>query len=747
MTARTHRRVMLSSALGIVTLLASVLPGAAAEPPDGWSATGLEPVGRVEGFKSASADLVKSDPDLIKRTDADRVPVMVKLDYDALASYAGGIEDLAATSPRVTGKDLTGKSRAETAYTGYIKGEEAAIVKAMKAAAPSIKVGTSLRTVYGGVTATLTAREAKALLKVPGVVAVQHDSLDQLLTDSSSDFIDATQVQQALGGRPNAGSGVIYGNLDSGVWPEHPSFADQGHLSAPPPKADGTPRTCNFGDNPLTPAADVFACNDKLIGGAPFLATYLSDPGRAAAEPYHTARDSNGHGSHTASTSAGNRLASAPVFGVNRGPINGIAPGAWLSVYKVCGISGCFASDSAAAVAAGDPRWRRRHQLLDLGRRGSVHRSGRAGVPRRVRRRRVRLASAGNDGPGASTANHLSPWVTTVAASTQTREFASTLTVDRLGRRHLHLAGRLDHGRRRRHRCRSCCPRPPPYSRTRCADAPAPAGLFTGKIVACQRGEQRPRRQGLQRVAGRRRRDDPLQPDARRHRDRQPLAADGPPGRRHRLRRLHGRQPDVHRVASPPASAGRPGRRHGRLLVARPGRLVIKPDITAPGVQILAGMTPTPEAIVDGPPGEYFQAIAGTSMSSPHIAGAALLLKAAPPDVDARPDQVGADDDGHRPMSSRRTSRRRPIRSTIGAGRVDVDDADKAPADLRRDRGRLLRPRRRPADGDPPEHPVDQRPGHARPGHHDPDGQERDQPAHHAWTSRPQSPAGLARSR
>ena len=168
MTARTHRRVMLSSALGIVTLLASVLPGAAAEPPDGWSATGLSPAGRVEGFKSASADLVKSDADLIKRTDGDRVRVMVKLDYDALASYAGGIEDLAATSPRVTGKDLTGKSKAEKAYAAYIKGEEAAIVKAMKAAAPSIRVGSSLRTVYGGVAATVAAREAKTLLKVAG---------------------------------------------------------------------------------------------------------------------------------------------------------------------------------------------------------------------------------------------------------------------------------------------------------------------------------------------------------------------------------------------------------------------------------------------------------------------------------------------------------------------------------------------------------------------------------------------------
>ena len=62
-----------------------------------------------------------------------------------------------------------------------------------------------------------------------------------------------------------------------------------------------------------------------------------------------------------------------------------------------------------------------------------------------------------------------------------------------------------------------------------------------------------------------------------------------------------------------------------------PAGLFIKPDVTAPGVQILAGHTPTPEAIIGRPPGEYFQAIAGTSMSSPHVAGAALLLRDAHP--------------------------------------------------------------------------------------------------------------------
>ncbi len=59
----------------------------------------------------------------------------------------------------------------------------------------------------------------------------------------------------------------------------------------------------------------------------------------------------------------------------------------------------------------------------------------------------------------------------------------------------------------------------------------------------------------------------------------------------------------------------------------------IKPDITAPGVQVLAGTTPQPDQTTadNGPPGNLFMAIAGTSMSSPHAAGVSLLVKAAHP--------------------------------------------------------------------------------------------------------------------
>ena len=316
-------------------------------PPD-FTATTLEPVETITGSKSATSRIAQTDPELLGLTDSAPVDVVIKLDDDSVATYQGTIPGLAATSPSVTDEELTGSTPAEVAYDGYIDGQEGAFVGQLDAAVAAAAVGQSLRTVYGGVAATIPANQVDAVLAIAGVVAVQQNKLEQLLTDSSPEFIGADTLYSQLGGDSQAGAGVIFGVLDSGAGPEHPSYADQGNLGAPPAKGDGTPRECDFEDNPQT--GEPFACNNKLIGAQAFLATYLSSPARAAAEPYHTARDSNGHGTHTGTTGAGNVIPSAEVLGVDRGPVQGIAPGAWVSVYKVCGIQGCFSTDSAAAV-------------------------------------------------------------------------------------------------------------------------------------------------------------------------------------------------------------------------------------------------------------------------------------------------------------------------------------------------------------------------------------------------------------
>ncbi len=109
-----------------------------------------------------------------------------------------------------------------------------------------------------------------------------------------------------------------------------------------------------------------------------------------------------------------------------------------------------------------------------------------------------------------------------------------------------------------------------------------------------------------------------------------------------------------------------------------PAGQFIKPDITAPGVQILAAMTPTPEDPVNGPPGQYYQAIAGTSMASPHIAGAAILLKALHPGWG--PGQIKS-----AMMTQAKTAVVKEDLTTpadpfdMGAGRIDVGKASSAP--------------------------------------------------------------------
>jgi len=628
MSRRKFLRAAVAAALlPPLFVVATANPAQAEYDPIGRfrSKQSLAPKTRVTAPKSPTSRLAKSDQQLLNRTDTAKVPIVVKLDYDAVVTYEGGISGYPATSPAVTGRALSG-SAAELQYVDRISRLENTFVGALNKRVPGAKVGRKLRTVYGGVALTVPANKVRDVLAIPGVVAVQQDELRKPLTDSSTSFIGANAVYPQLGGKPNAGKGVIFGVLDTGAWPEHPSFADMGNLPAPPAKADGTPRRCDFGDNPLTPATDVFACTRKLIGGAPFLDTYLASQ---PPEVYSTARDSNGHGTHTGSTAAGNAVANAPVFGVDRGPLNGVAPGAWVSVYKVCGLNGCFGSDSAAAVeqaikdgvkvinfsiSGGSSPFTDPVELAFLD-------AYAAGV--------FVAASAGNSGPGASTADHLSAWVTTVAASTQKREFQSTLTVSSSdGTSATFTGASITQGVGSLPVVLASAA---PYSDALCSK-PAPPDSFTGKIVACQRG-----------VIGRVEKGSNVSKGGAAGMILyNPTLADIETDN-HFLPTVHladGTSFLAYVNAHPGITAaftqGVKVQGQGDVMAAfssrGPAGQFIKPDITAPGVQILAGHTPTPDDVAGGPAGQLYQAIAGTSMSSPHIAGSAVLLRALHPD-------------------------------------------------------------------------------------------------------------------
>lgn len=328
MGSRALRTVTAVVALATVALVEPT--GTAAGEADtttttSWTARPLDVAERVQGGRAASSRLARSDDDLLARTDATPVPVLIKLDYDALASYAGDIEDVPATSPVVTGRPL-GAAASTGVYARLVEGREAEIVAALTAAVPEIRVDRRLRTVYGGLAATLPARAARTLLDVPGVVAVQSDDLRSTLRAGAAPPPGGS-VESA------AGQGVLIGTIDTGLDPDDAALAPRG-TDVGVPRPGGQPSACDFGDDPVTAGPQIPTCDGRVAAGRAVLDRYLSVPGVPDAATGGSARDGTGHGT---------ALAAALVSR---------APGAHLAAYRACGALGCFASDLAAAVGA-----------------------------------------------------------------------------------------------------------------------------------------------------------------------------------------------------------------------------------------------------------------------------------------------------------------------------------------------------------------------------------------------------------
>lgn len=608
---------------------AGAAPGDDPAPTERFTATPVQPDGEpVHAPKSASAQLAQSDPELLARTDGEVVPVMVKLDLDAAASYAGGVEGFAPTSPEVTGLALDENERAVESYLTHAAAVTGEAAEEVTEHVPEAEVTGTYEIAYGGLSALVPANRAKDLLDVPGVVAVQADRPMEIQTDVTPDFIGATEVWPSIGGSPTAGEGVIVGVLDTGIWPEHPSFADPG-IDAP----EGGPWACEFGDGSHPDLGAPFECNDKLIGAYEFLETNRLVTGDLAGDycvgNVCSARDDNGHGTHTSSTAAGSPVESAVHLGVDRGPISGIAPGAHVIMYRVCRPS-CYQSDSVAAVqqaivdgvdvinfsiGGGTNPYADPVELAFLD-------ATKAGISVN--------ASAGNEGPGAGTAGHGGPWVTTTAASTSDRHFEAELTLAAGNGQTLTkvgstvtdgASGPVVHAQDI-----------PGYADALCL-TPLPPGSATGKIVVCDRGTNARVDKGYNVREGGAVGMILLN-----------LVTQGVNTDNHFLPAIHleGPNDDVKAFVRGQAGVtaswgpGAPAQVRGDVMAGFSSRgpigPVLKPDLTAPGVQVLAGQTPTPRTTESGPPGELFQAIAGTSMASPHAAGSAALLKAAHPD-------------------------------------------------------------------------------------------------------------------
>ena len=619
------------------TLVMALVPAAGqtalAEDPTQFTATPLTPDSTFSSAKSPTGKIAQTDPALLGRTDATPINVVIKYDYDATASYAGGVAGLEATSPSVTGKKLKNNKAAVDAYEQYAKQVSANISSAVTAALPSAVIGQEFVTAYGGVSAQIPANSVADLLKVAGVAAVQSDSLEQPLSDATG-FIGATAVWPGLGGQDNAASNVVVGVIDTGIWPEHPMLIDR----LPALGRTFGANSCQFGDGTDTAhLGPTFACNDKLVAAYAKTATYMANVGAGAEEFCNntthkcSARDPEGHGTHTTTTAAGARVDSATLYGVERGPVSGVAPGARVIMYRVCLAAGCFSSDSVAAVnqaiaddvdvinfsiSGGRNPYTDSVELAFLD-------AFRAGISVN--------ASGGNSGPGSATVDHGGPWVTTVGASTSNRFFTSTLQLTADGGATFSMPGvTLTNG------ISTATPvvlaQTLPSEDALCQTKLA-AGTATGKIVACQRGTNARVDKGFNVAAGGAAGMilyNPIKQD---------LESDN-----HWLPAIHVDGPSTallafingHTNVKATWVQGTETATQGDVMAAFSSRGpqddFIKPDVTAPGIQVLAGMTPQPTGTVNGPPNNLYQAIAGTSMSSPHSAGASALVKAAHPD-------------------------------------------------------------------------------------------------------------------
>ncbi|KAF0900242.1 hypothetical protein E2562_029752 [Oryza meyeriana var. granulata] len=279
-----------------------------------------------------------------------------------------------------------------------------------------------------GFAAHLEEEVAAQISRHPEVVTVLESTMLKLHTTRSWDFMDMERDGQIL---PDSiwkhakfGQDVIIANLDSGVWPESNSFIDDGVVGEVPKRWKGScPDTAKYG----------VPCNKKLIGAKYFNKDMLvNNPG---AVDGNWTRDTEGHGTHTLSTAGGRFVPSASLFGYANGTAKGGAPRARVAAYKVCWSGECAAADVLAGFEAAihdgadvisvsfgqdAPLADADSFLQEPVTLGSLHAAMR-GISV--------VCSAGNAGPLEDTVVNSAPWVTTVAASTVDRDFPNVVTL------------------------------------------------------------------------------------------------------------------------------------------------------------------------------------------------------------------------------------------------------------------------------------------------------------------------------
>jgi len=607
----------------------------------------------------------------VAQAQSERRSYIVQLADKPVATYAGEVSGLAATKP-APGQRLNVDASEVQAYINYLDTKKSDVLSTIAGA----EVTNEFSVVFNGFSAMLTDDEVRALKKNSKVVAITADSILQLDTSYTPGFLGLdgpNGLWAKLGGQGAAGEDMIIGIVDSGIWPEHASFADRVDSATGAPSHNGDQQVYSAPPSSWKGSCDEgegFSsanCNNKLIGARYF---------KQASQTLHwtefaSARDSvagpegkGGHGTHVASTAAGNAGAPAVTNGLSLGKVSGMAPRARIAAYKVCwtstaGTNGCATSNSVAAIEAavkdgvnvinfsigpnaGGGTFSEATEQAFLG-------AAAAGV--------FVATSAGNGGPGATNVTptaHLSPWLTSVGNATHNRLYVGDVTLGN-GMVLTGASGNAKNGQTQLILARDAAMPgidPNNINLNRCfgkADGTAtpvyldPAKV-AGKILVCDRG------------------DNVLVNKSANARNAGAVGviianAEGTANtiinQAHTLSTVHLARVDADKLkaymAGTASATAAMGNLRGVLdptvnapvMSATSSRgpnvanaNILKPDVSAPGSDILAAVTADltreqRDAVAAGSPSPTsdFAFYSGTSMASPHIAGIAALLK------------------------------------------------------------------------------------------------------------------------
>ncbi|MED6132930.1 hypothetical protein PIB30_023477 [Stylosanthes scabra] len=479
-----------------------------------------------------------------------------------------------------------------------------------------------------GFAARLSPKQLESLSLVDGFLSAMPDELLALHTTHTPNFL-GLKSGIGLWSAQNLASDVIIGIIDSGIWPEHISFKDSG-LSSVPSHWKGI---CEQGTK-----FSASNCNKKLIGARTYLKGYEESVAKInLTTDYRSPRDSIGHGTHTASTAAGSMVKNASFYGLASGSAIGIRQSSRIAAYKACWPAGCVTSDILAAM---DQAVSDGVDVLSL---------SLGGFPKPYYVDSIAIASfgaakngvfvscsAGNYGPRPSTVGNSAPWIMTVAASYTDRTFPTKV---RLGGGEVFRGSSLYQGRKTGQL-------PLAYAKSAgankeaqyCTEHSLDQSLVKGKIVACEKGLNSRTEKGMvvkkAGGAGMILLNSDSQGDE--------LLADP-----HILpaTSLGFSESNIVRNyiqtsrTTPTASISFLGTKYGEPAPAIAafssrgpnyfGLDVIKPDVTAPGVNILAAWPAktSPGLLKSDQRSVVFNIVSGTSMSCPHVSGIAALIK------------------------------------------------------------------------------------------------------------------------